>query len=325
MNTPFLLKYRPSTLKEFHLKKDTKSILHYLLHNNHLHLLIVGDSGTGKSALIDCILNTYYKGLSTEEKNENILMINNLSDQGIVYYRTNVHNFVQSQSTLVNKKKTVILDDIDKTNDQTQQIFHSCIDKYSHKINFILSCANLQKTNENIQTKQLKIAMEPFNHQRLYGIMENIIQKESIILDEEVKPFIIQLSNYSIRMLINYLEKFKLYNQPINIDICKLLITNISFNTFKEFTHLCIYDKNIKQAIQVIYNIYDNGYSVSDILDNYFIYIKTEKELNDEIKYKIINLICQFIIVFNELHEDEIELAFFVNRLSKLVSQSETS
>ena len=67
-----------------------------------------------------------------------------------------------------------------------------------------------------------------------------------------------------------------------------------------------------------IYGIYDNGYSVSDILDNYFIYIKSETSLTDEIKYKIINLICKYIIIFNELHEDEIELAFFINRLTKI-------
>ena len=52
MNTPFLFKYRPTKLSEFNFNKDINKILHYLITNNQIHLLIVGDSGTGKSCLL---------------------------------------------------------------------------------------------------------------------------------------------------------------------------------------------------------------------------------------------------------------------------------
>ena len=105
MDTPFLFKYRPTNLSEFNFNKDINKILNYLIMNNQIHLLIVGDSGTGKSSFIDCLLKTYYKDLSNIEKQDHILMINNLSEQGILYYRTTVYHFIQSKSTLVNKKK----------------------------------------------------------------------------------------------------------------------------------------------------------------------------------------------------------------------------
>ena len=108
MDTPFLFKYRPTNLSEFNFNKDINKILNYLIMNNQIHLLIVGDSGTGKSSFIDCLLKTYYKDLSNIEKQDHILMINNLSEQGILYYRTTVYHFIQSKSTLVNKKKTVM-------------------------------------------------------------------------------------------------------------------------------------------------------------------------------------------------------------------------
>ena len=82
---------------------------------------------------------------------------------------------------------------------------------------------------------------------------------------------------------------------------------------------MCIQDKNINEGIKLLYLLYNNGYSVSDILDNYFLYIKHECEMEEELKFKIISLICKFIIIVNELHEDEIELAFFANRLSMIV------
>ena len=50
-----------------------------------------------------------------------------------------------------------------------------------------------------------------------------------------------------------------------------------------------------------------------DILDNYFMYIKTTDLLSEEDKYKIIPHICKYITIFNTIHEDEIELTLFTN------------
>lgn len=319
MNIPYLFKYRPKTLNDFQFTSDIQSILSLFIDNNSLLLLLIGDSGTGKTSLIECLLSTYYVNCSNESKNNNILIINNLSDQGIVYFRQDVYTFCMSNSTIPNKKKTIVLDDIDKLNEQNQQIFHTCINKFSNKVNFILSTSSIQKTDEHILNKVFKLKLIKFDYNRLKNIMEDIIIKEHIIIDNEVKDYIIHLCNFSVRMLINYLEKFKLMNTTITMDICKSLITNISFNTFSLLTKLCIQDKNINEGIKLLYLLYNNGYSVSDILDNYFLYIKHECEMEEELKFKIISLICKFIIIVNELHEDEIELAFFANRLSIIV------
>ena len=171
-------------------------------------------------------------------------------------------------------------------NEQSQQIFHSCIDKFSDKVNFILSCTNTLKTNQHILNKVFKIKLHTFSYATLTDIMDSITTKEGIIIEDDVKDYIIQLCNYSIRMLLNYLEKFKLMNKPIDMTTCKSLITNISFSTFKTFTDMCIYEKNIKDSISLLYELYDHGYSVSDILDNYFLYIKHDTEMTEELKFK---------------------------------------
>lgn len=319
MDIPYLFKYRPKKITDFQLNPDIECILQYFINSNSLLLLLIGESGTGKTSLIECIINTYFKDYSTDKKYENILYINSLSDQGIVYFRQEVYTFCQSNSTIPDRNKIIILDDIDKLNEQTQQIFHSCIDKFSSKVNFILSCTNTQKTNQHILNKIFKLKLDRFTYDRLTTIMDDITTKEQLFIDEDVKKYIIQLCNFSIRMLINYLEKFKLMNKPIDMKICKSLITNISFTTFKTFTKMCVYDKNIKDSIQLLYELYNHGYSVSDILDNYFIYIKYDVDIEEEVKFKIITLICKYIIIANEVHEDEIELVFFANRLSMIV------
>ena len=88
-----------------------------------------------------------------EEIKNNVLYINSLQEQGISYYRNEVKTFCQTSSGIHGKKKFIILDDIDVINEQSQQVFRNCIDKYSHKVHFLASCSNIQKTIESIQSR----------------------------------------------------------------------------------------------------------------------------------------------------------------------------
>ena len=55
-----------------------------------------------------------------------------------------------------------------------------------------------------------------------------------------------------------------------------------------------------------------------DILDSYFLFVKSTNLLTEDEKYKIIPIICKYITVFHNVHEDEIELSLFTNSLIKI-------
>ena len=59
-----------------------------------------------------------------------------------------------------------------------------------------------------------------------------------------------------------------------------------------------------------------------DILDNYFLFIKTTSELDENEKYSIIPIICKYITIFHDIHEDEIELALFTNNIISIFSDN---
>ena len=107
-------------------------------------------------------------------------------------------------------------------------------------------------------------------------------------------------------MMINYLEKFKLTDKEITLEVANDLCTNISFYKFSEYTNLCITKKDLGGAIKIMNELYDSGYSVMDILDNYFLFIKTTN-IDETIKFKIVALICKYISIFYNIHEDYIE------------------
>jgi hypothetical protein len=114
------------------------------------------------------------------------------------------------------------------------------------------------------------------------------------------------------------MEKFKLLNEKITYNLAIQLCSNISFLKFEEYTILMLGEK-LSEAIQLIYEIYDKGYSVMDILDNYFIFVKSTKIINEEQKYKIIPYLCKYITVFHNIHEDEIELSLFTNNIINIL------
>ena len=74
------------------------------------------------------------------------------------------------------KKKFIILDDIDLINDQSQQVFRNCIDKYSHNVHFLASCSNTQKVIDSIQSRCTIIKIKPID-KKLLKKAEKILKK----------------------------------------------------------------------------------------------------------------------------------------------------
>ena len=315
----FIHKYQPLYFNDFGIDNSVVNMLKTLILIDNLNVLIIGDMASGKTSLLNALVREYYIGHTPKEYEENVLYINSLKEQGINYYRTDVKTFCQTCSNIKNKKKIIILDDIDIINEQSQQVFRNCIDKYSHNVHFISSCSNIQKVIESLQSRFTIIKIKPLKREKLISIIEKIKIVENIDIDEDAQNFIINVSNNTVKILINYMEKFKLLNQKITYNLAVQLCSNISFLIFEEYTKFML-QKDLKQAIHLITELYDKGYSVMDILDNYFVFVKSSIIINEEQKFKIIPCICKYITIFHNIHEDEIELALFTNNLVNTLS-----
>ncbi len=316
----FINKYQPVYFKDFGENNEVVKMLKTLILLDDLNILLIGDMTSGKTTILNALIREYYSGFSPKEYEDNVLYINSLKEQGINYYRTDVKTFCQTCSNVKGKKKFVVLDDIDFINEQSQQVFRNCIDKFSHNVHFISSCSNNQKVIESLQSRLTIIKIKPLQKERLFDIINNIKTQENIEINEEAQNFIVNMSNNIVKIVINYMEKFKLLNQKITLNLAIQLCTNISFITFEEYTNFILHSELIS-AIKMINELYDKGYSVMDILDNYFIFIKTTTILTEEQKYKIIPYLCKYITIFHNIHEDEIELSLFTNNLIKILNE----
>jgi replication factor C subunit 2/4 len=313
----FIDKFQPIYFKDFEIDDKIIDIFKTLIKMDNLNILLIGDMASGKTSLLNAIIKEYYAGCNPKDYEENVLYINSLKEQGINYYRSDVKTFCQTCSTIKNKKKFVVLDDIDIINEQSQQVFRNCIDKFTHNVHFISSCSNTQKVIESLQSRFIIIKINPLKRENLHKIIIKIKNNEHIEMDKDAEEFILDISNGAAKILLNYMEKFKLLNQKITYELSTQLCTNISFITFEEYNTL-LKNNKLDEAIKLIYQIYDKGYSVMDILDSYFLFIKNTKNITEEQKYNLIPFICKYITIFHNIHEDEIELALFTNNLIKI-------
>ena len=317
----FINKLKPIYFNDFGIDETIIEILNTLIAMDNLNILLIGDMASGKTSLLNALIREYYKDIEQKVYEENVLYINNLKEQGINYYRSDVKTFCQTCSSIKNKKKIVVLDDIDFINEQSQQVFRNCIDKFSHNVHFISSCSNIQKVIESLQSRFIIIKNKPLKKENLQKLINKIKTTEGIEIDEDAEEFILNISNNTVKILINYMEKFKLLDEKITLELAIQTCTNISFCILENYTKL-LKDNKLKEAITLIYELYDKGYSVMDILDNYFLFIKNTTCLTEDEKYNIIPYICKYITIFHNIHEDEIELSFFTNNLIQILKKS---
>jgi DNA polymerase III delta prime subunit len=305
-------KYKPNNLNEFIIDDKTKQLLKILINTNSLNILIIGDTGTGKTTLLDVILNEYYKNYNYKES---VMYINLLKEQGIHCFRQSIKTFCQTNNNNNVFKKTIIIDNIDQINEQTQQIIRNNIDKYNHRINFLLSCSNIQKVLDTLQSRVNIIKLMNIAKEQLYDFAKKIIQSENINIEEISIKYLVNISNNSIRLLLSFLSKIILLNNNISFDDIKKICTQISYSFFDEYTNLWFNEKNFIKASEKIMQLTELGYSVMDVLETYFFYIKSISNIEDKYKFIIFPILCKYINIFHSVHEETFELTVFTYEL----------
>lgn len=313
MTSNYLIsKYTPSSMSQLTLPPNQLTLLNACLQNDCLTVLIQGDVGVGKSTVINVLLNEYLKGCSAAERTANVLHV---QDTGIQYCRNEVKNFASTRPHGRMKRKIIVLDNVDNMNEQNQQVFSSFIDKYANNIHIIASCTNPKNVMDTFQSRTVVIKLTPWTHEQMTSIAMHVMEHEQLRFSQEDLQFIIRVSKNSVKNMLTFMEKSRLLGCEVNV---QSLCSDMSFQTCEQVLQ-CLLNNQLLNAIKLLYDACDQGFSGMDILDNFFLYIKHTECISETIKYSIIPVICKYMHILNDLHENEIELALFANEVLLVV------
>ena len=318
MESSLNVKYKPKKLNDFIIDFDVKALIKEILKTDIIDIIFIGPDGSGKTSLINIILTEYYNDCNKKLINDNVLIVNSLKERGIHFFRNELKTFCQVTCSIPSKKRVIVIDDMDLINEQSQQVCRNYFEKWSHNVFFLCSASNLQKIIEPLQSKMFILNTNLPSNDEMKNMSLNILDNEKIEYDIDAIDFLIKISNNSIRMLINYFEKIYLTDKKLNLENAIKLTTNISFYDLENFTDLCR-KKQYRKSIEYLLKLIDKNFSIIDILDGYFSFIKYDSIICENTKYKIIKLLCKYTTIFYNIHDNELELFLFAYELSNII------
>lgn len=298
-------KYLPKDLYELITPNKENIIKQIETHitSQNLNLLLIGSNITFKTRAIHLIVKEYYKRERVHAYGSLILTLDCFNDINFSNINNDIKTFCKSNST---HKKFLIIDNFDIISEGNQQYLKILMDTCKNTF-FIFGCDTTNKINEIIQTRVTSIYFHDLNKVNYAELITHISTKENIHFNMEP---LLNHSNITPYFIYNLFNKLKLLNKTNTtpIDITPYILS-INYTIFDEYI-VKIVEKDVKSSTQILFNLYDKGYSLLDIYHFIYEYIKTSNNIN---KYKYIEHLCLYIQHIYDGFDNKLMLLFYSN------------
>jgi len=306
---PWVEKYRPTKLNDIVLDPLNKLIIGKIIETNHFpNILFYGPPGTGKTTTIINMINKYQE--IHNQQNKGLMIHLNASDErGIDIIRSQIHQFVISNSLFHNGVKFVILDEVDYMTKNAQQALKYLLQSFNHNVRFCLICNYISRIDESLQNEFMRIRFNQLPENDIINFLSYIISKENLNFPIEKIKSIQYLFKSDIRSMINYIQS----NQYI-IHKKDVIDDTIWIN----LTSLLKKKNNIHETIKQFHKISSEyNIEIKNIIKDYLNYIihNCDEYLNaDFLKF------TEFIIHLKQPNIDHL-IMYTILQLNKLLDQ----
>ena len=284
-------------------KSEILALLNTYMETN-MNLLFIGSNNTFKSRIITLLVEEYYNKKNINNYKHLVMNIDCFMD---ITFSNSINEIKTFCKTNTIHPKIVVIDNFDIINESNQQYLKKWMDNCKNTF-FIFGCENTNKINEIIQTRITPIYIEDLNMDNYRELIEIISKKENIIIDNVDE--LLKYKNMTIYFIYNLFYKLKLLKQNHIKDIIPY-ITLIDYTLFDNYFEL-LKNKKLKNGIDILFGLYDKGYSLIDIYHFMYEYIKVSNHPN---KYTIIEKLCLYIQYIYEGFDNKIMLIFFTNEI----------
>lgn len=286
----------PTNLKDFLNNDVMYSFIMNLIYGNNLHILFQDSKSSGKTTLLKLIQKEYFANVTNSDIAENIMDLNQLNEQSISFFRNELKLFCQTSSN-IDKKKLILIDDIDLLSEQNQKILRCYLDKYSKNINMICSCNNLNKVISSLQSRLFLLKLKNnFNDFFKSKILKNKQLIEHLGMNQRELKKLMKTCNNCFKIFYNTLLKIELLKKSNNFKLKYLNELTYFQNTclIKDL-FLYITQKSYVKSLKIIDTLIENGLSNNDILELIFMYVKENYHTIPISTNDLLFLICNYI------------------------------
>ena len=262
---PWVEKYRPVNLNDIVLSPYNYTIISRMLETNYLpNILLYGPPGTGKTTTIINLINRYQE--KHNELNKGLMIHLNASDErGIDIIRSQINQFVNSNSLFHNGTKFVILDEVDYMTKNAQQALKYLLRGFNNNVRFCLICNYISRIDESLQNEFMRIRFNQLPEDKIVDFLHKITTSEKINISIDKLKSIQSMFKSDIRSMINYIQA----NQ---IDLNNKEVINIC--VWEELTSILKCKNNYTNANTFIFNISKKyKVDVKNLIKYYFNYI----------------------------------------------------
>lgn len=253
---PFVEKYRPTDFNDVVLDDINKIILNNIIETSYFpNLIFYGFPGCGKTTTVINLIKAF-QNKNNQNHKELIIHLNASDDRGIDIIRTQIHNFVISNTIFSNGMKFVILDECDYMTKNAQQALKYILQNYYKNVRFCLICNYISKIDEGLKNEFLCLRFNQLNKNDIINFLEKINSSESLNLNKETLFSIQKKFNYDIRSMINFMQSK--HRELINYN--ELFIDDKIFEELYIKINKCtlIDEKKINKHLNEINNFIEN-------------------------------------------------------------------
>ena len=318
---PLIEKYRPIKLDDIVGNKNQIIFLKKFIETENIpNLLLTGEPGGGKTSAVLAFANEYLGPLYKDYCME----LNASDERGIEVVRSKIKIFSQRKSCS-DKYKIIILDESDNMTTTAQLALKRTMEQYEDTTKFLFTCNNIENIISGIQSRCKIMYFGKIERTDILMRLGSVCEKENININMAALNSIIDLTENKsdLREMLNKLELVKA-NYFDKDDIGEEQIFSLcdkpSPLLVKDFL-LYLKNKELKNAIDIINNLKNDGYQSSDIcitLNNEI--MNSDVILDENVKRLVIECIGNYNMYFLEGNESLLQIGGMIVDMYRILS-----
>jgi len=186
---------------------DEKDI--YDFHIPKTHSFLANGIINHNTTLAKCIIN---------ELDCDALVLNSSDDRKIEVIRDKVKEFSITKSSKMGQRRCVFMDEFDGMLKASQEALRNIMETYASNVFFILTCNNINKVIEPLQSRCQKFAFAYPDKEEVAKYLEMICEKENMDYTEDGIKKLIDQNYPSIRNCVIALQDLNTEEKPVTVD-----------------------------------------------------------------------------------------------------------